>query len=111
MAGNSKLATLCPNDHNSFILIDPDPAVDMVENRTLGIINLTLVALFLTYYTLWIIGLPFVEEPYLDLARKAFPIPPTVGLGVPCLTAAIMIGALGFRAYHLVQKDRRNDDR
>ena len=38
-----------------------------LENRNLGRFNLTLLALFLIYYTVWIIGLPFVDENYRSL--------------------------------------------
>ena len=77
-----------------------------MESRSVGWLNLTLVSVLFAYYTLWVIALPFVDEAYLPLAKKVFPLGPEVALGVPCGLAAVICLPLLARAYQLVSQDR-----
>ncbi len=82
-----------------------------VENRTLGRVYLTLLALFVVYYSLWVLALPFVSDSapdwLLDLVRVLFPARASVALGIPALLGTVLLTSLLARAYYLVRQDRR----
>ena len=79
-----------------------------MENRIKGYINITLTLLFLTYYTLWVIGLPFVDAEYASIVHKIFP-PVEFALGIPCLIVGNVFLILLGQAYYMVIKDRKVD--
>ena len=80
-----------------------------MESRAVGWLNLTLVSILFSYYTAWVVLLPFVDEAYLPLAKKAFPLGPEYALGIPCALAAAVCLPLLLRAYQLVRQDREAD--
>ena len=79
-----------------------------VQNALLGRITLGLLAVLFSYYTLWVVGLPFVEADYLPLASALFP-PVELALGVPAGLGTVVVLSLLARAYYLVCKDRRRE--
>lgn len=79
-----------------------------LENETVGKLNLVLLSLFFTYYTVWVIVLPFVDADYLPLVHRFFP-PVEVALGVPALVGSTAFLLLLIRAYYLVRKDRKTN--
>jgi len=82
-----------------------------VESRWAGRAYLTLSVAFLAYYTLWVLGLPFVEPSYFPLVKPFFPWPVSVALGLPALTGTLLFGGLLARAYWLVRLDRARTKR
>jgi len=79
-----------------------------IGGRRLGFTGLTLSLLFVLYYTLWIIGLPFVQPEYQQLVSSFFP-PISIGLGVPAAIGTTAFLFLFLEAYYLVCKDRALD--
>ncbi len=79
----------------------------LLESRTAGRLHLTLAGVFLTYYTLWVFGSPFVEEKYRPAFHLFFPVPVEVALGAPAFVATTVFMVLLARAYQLVRQDRR----
>jgi len=76
-----------------------------ISSRTRGIAGLSIVGLFIGYYTLWIIGLPFVEEEYRPFVARFFP-SVSVGLGLPASIGSFVLAFLFIKAYSLVLQDR-----
>ena len=85
-----------------------------VENRTLGRLNLLLLGLFLAYYSVWVLALPFAEADGPPWLRRAlaltFPAPASVALGIPAALGTLVLGGLLARAYCLVCQDRREEE-
>ena len=79
-----------------------------MENRIKGYINIALTLLFFTYYTIWVIVLPFVDVAYASIVHKIFP-PVEFALGIPCLTVGSIFLILLGQAYYMVIKDRKVD--
>ena len=79
-----------------------------MECQVKGYLNIALALTFLTYYTLWVIGLPFVDTESAYLVDKLFP-PVEIALGVPCLVFGIIFLGLLCEAYYMVCRDRRID--
>ncbi len=79
-----------------------------LENSTLGRINLFLVAVLVAYYSLWVIGLPFVEPEYRDFAAAFFP-PVELALAIPAALGSTVFLVLLARAYWLVRQDRNEE--
>ena len=77
-----------------------------MENRIKGCINIGFSLLFFTYYTLWVIGLPFVDDEYAPIVHKLFP-PVELALGIPCLVFGIVFLVLLVQAYLMVCRDRK----
>ena len=77
-----------------------------MENRTKGSIYIGISSLFFIYYTLWVIGLPFLDEEYAPLIHKYFP-PVELALGIPCLVFGIIFIFIFAKAYILVCRDRK----
>jgi len=78
------------------------------NNRHYAILVLSVTAVCLLYYSLWVLGLPFVDEEYLPAVSWLFPaihlafvVP--LGLG----TAVFM--ALFCRVFYLVTEDKRQE--
>lgn len=79
-----------------------------VPRREYGLTVLLLAGLFLLYYTVWVVGLPFVHESYLPTLQRFFP-PQHLALSVPlCLGSSLSL-LLFARAYFLVYQDRKLD--
>ena len=78
-----------------------------MENKVKGVINIGLSSLFFLYYSLWVIGLPFVDEEYAAVIHKFFP-PVEYALGIPCVVFGIIFMILLVKAYMLVCYDRKN---
>ena len=76
-----------------------------MENVTKGYINISISAFFFTYYTLWVIGLPFIDKEHEALVHQFFP-PVEYALGVPCLVFGATFLALLVNAYLMVCRDR-----
>ncbi|TRY62824.1 hypothetical protein TCAL_16554 [Tigriopus californicus] len=74
-----------------------------------GQCQLGVVALVLVYYTLCVIGLPFVEPAYRPWIEPWFPSPSTA-LAWPALIGTVVAVTLWGRAYQLVRQDRRATD-
>eukprot|EP00095_Tigriopus_kingsejongensis_P003817 maker-scaffold278_size225338-snap-gene-1.24 protein:Tk03817 transcript:maker-scaffold278_size225338-snap-gene-1.24-mRNA-1 annotation:"hypothetical protein EAI_01550" len=70
-----------------------------------GPLQLAVTGLLLGYYTLGVIGLPFVAADYRPWVEPWFP-SPAVALGVPAACGSLVTGLLGARAYYLVRQDR-----
>ncbi len=72
---------------------------------------MALLALFLSYYSAWVLALPFVEGPdwLRRAAARAFPARASVALGLPAAVGATLLAALLARAYWLVRQDRREE--
>ena len=79
-----------------------------VENRHFAFVSLGLASLFILYYTIWVIVLPFVDSDYSDIVQTFF-YPVEVALGVPAALGSAIFLSLLARAYYLVCKDRAND--
>ena len=79
-----------------------------IENQLLGQLWLTLTGLLFLYYTLWVIGLPFVEEDYKEALASYFP-PLELALGVPAFLGSTLFLSLLLRAYQLTLMDRQLD--
>ena len=80
-------------------------ATNTMENVTKGYINIGISAFFFTYYTLWVIGLPFVDKEHEALVHQFFP-PVEYALGVPCLVFGAVFLTLLVNAYLMVCRDR-----
>ena len=78
-----------------------------MENQIKGYVNIGLSSIFFLYYTLWVIGLPFVDEEYAIVIHKLFP-PVEYALGVPCVVFGLIFLILLVNAYILVCNDRKN---
>ena len=78
-----------------------------MENRIKGCINIGVSSLFFLYYSLWVIGLPFVDEEYAVVINKLFP-PVEYTLGIPCVVFGLIFMILLAQAYVLVCNDRKN---
>lgn len=76
-----------------------------IENRRFGQLSLFLAGLGLSYYTAWVILLPFVEPEYQPLVARYFP-SPAVGLALPLGVGAFIFVLLLCRAAFLVREDR-----
>ncbi len=79
-----------------------------IENRDIGRFWLIIASLGFFYYTLWVIGLPFVDEDYKATVSQFFP-PLELALIIPSAIGSIVFIALVARAYHLVRLSRRAD--
>ena len=77
-----------------------------METRIKGAIYIVFSLLFFIYYTLWVIGLPFLDEEYAPLIHKFFP-PVELALGIPCLVFGILFAFLLGQAYLMVCRDRK----
>ena len=77
-----------------------------MENRIKGYINIGVSTLLFIYYTLWVIGLPFVDDEHAKLVNKFFP-PVEFALGIPCLIFVSIFLVLLAQAYKLVCRDRK----
>ena len=80
-----------------------------METRIKGYINIALSLLFFTYYSLWVIGLPFVDAEYASIVHKIFP-PVEYALGIPCLVVGTIFLILLGQAYYMVIQDRKTDE-
>ncbi len=78
-----------------------------LESQFLGRLILGGTLLLFAYYTLWVIGLPFVDAEYKKSVSAFFP-PVELALGIPSLLGTILFGALFLRAYYLVRLDRKD---
>jgi len=76
-----------------------------IESRRFGQLSLLLAGLGLSYYTAWVILLPFVEPDYQPLVARYFP-SPAVGLALPLTFGASLFSLLLCRAAYLVREDR-----
>jgi len=76
-----------------------------IESRRFGQLSLLLAGLGLSYYTAWVILLPFVEPDYQPLVARYFP-SPAVGLALPLAVGASIFAILLCRAAYLVREDR-----
>lgn len=79
-----------------------------LENRDVGRATLVITAVVFTYYTLWVIGLPFVDAEYKETVEAFFP-PVQLALVIPSFVGTVTFTALIARAYYLVLVDRRAD--
>ena len=79
-----------------------------IENCELGKVILTLTLVSFTYYTLWVIVLPFVDKEYLDSVSVYFP-PLEFALAIPAFIGSFVFVVLLLRAYHLVKLDREQE--
>lgn len=80
-----------------------------MENTTLGKAFLAFACVLLAYYTVLLIGLPFLpDDPVQPLlqVRRFFP-SASHALLAPCLVGTVVFVPLLLRAYYLVQQDRR----
>ena len=77
-----------------------------METQTKGYINISLALVFFIYYTLWVIGLPFVDPEYAPLVHRFFP-PVELALGVPCLVGGTLFLLLLAKSYYMVCQDRK----
>jgi len=76
-----------------------------LENRLFGLAALIFISVFLFYYTLWVIVLPFVSEPYQSMVSHYFP-PVSLALAIPVGMGSFVSLLLLGRAFHLVCQDR-----
>jgi len=81
-----------------------------MENRIKGCINIGVSSLFFIYYTLWVIGLPFVDDEYAPIINKFFP-PVELALGIPCLIFGMIFLVLLAQAYKMVCRDRKSNNK
>lgn len=79
-----------------------------LENRHFGLATLIFISVFLFYYTIWVIVLPFVSEPYESLVSRFFP-PVSVALAIPVAIGSFVSLLLLGRAFHLVCQDRKKE--
>jgi len=79
-----------------------------LENRLFGLATLIFISVFLFYYTIWVIVLPFVSEPYKSLVSRFFP-PVSVALAIPVAIGSFVSLLLLGRAFHLVCQDRKKE--
>jgi len=79
-----------------------------LENRLFGLASLIFISAFLFYYTIWVIVLPFVSEPYQSLVSAYFP-PVSLALAIPVAIGSFASLLLLGRAFHLVCQDRRRE--
>ncbi len=77
-----------------------------MEVRVVGRLHLAAAAIFFVYYSLWVIGTPFVDPAYRRLWSRAFPPPSHALLAPAVLSTAVFLTLLG-RAYYLVSENRR----
>ena len=78
-----------------------------METQIKGYVNIGISSIFFLYYTLWVIGLPFVDEEYAAVIHKFFP-PVEYALGVPCVVFGLIFMVLLVQSYILVCDDRKN---
>ena len=78
-----------------------------METQIKGYVNIGISSIFFLYYTLWVIGLPFVDEEYAAVIHKFFP-PVEYALGVPCVVFGLIFMFLLVQSYILVCDDRKN---
>lgn len=76
-----------------------------MQNWLYGRVVLSVTLVLLSYYTLWVIALPFVDDDY-NFLVQFFP-PVEVALGIPALLGTITFVGLFLRAYYLVVQDRK----
>lgn len=79
-----------------------------LENRLFGLATLIFISVFLFYYTLWVIVLPFVSEPYQSIVSQYFP-PVSLALAIPAAMGSFVSLLLLGRAFHLVCQDRARE--
>jgi len=73
--------------------------------REQGILSLAIVGTFFIYYTVLIVGFPFLHQPYLSSIQRFFPSSET-GLLVPAITGSLVSTYLFLKSYSLVRADR-----
>jgi len=80
------------------------------NNRHYAILVLSVTAVFLLYYSLWVLGLPFVDEDYLPAVSWLFP---AIHLAfvVPLGLGTAVFVTLFCRVLYLVTEDRRQEQR
>jgi len=82
----------------------------LLENRQYGFCVLILTSIFLFYYTLWVIILPFVDEDYLPHVARYFP-PIHLAFAIPLGLGSFLSVLLFSRAFYLVCQDRREEQK
>jgi len=80
------------------------------ENRLYGLAALILTGIFLFYYTVWVIVLPFVSDPYRTIVSSFFP-PVSLALAIPAGIGSFLSILLLSRAWVLVCQDRQREKR
>lgn len=79
-----------------------------LENRLFGLAALIVISVFLFYYTIWVIVLPFVSEPYQSMVSAYFP-PVSLALAIPVAMGSFVSLLLLGRAFQLVCQDRERE--
>jgi len=82
----------------------------VTNNRLYAMIVLSLTGGLLVYYTLWVIGLPFVDPVYLHYVSWLFP-PIHLAFVIPAGLASLVSGSLFLQVLYLVNKERRKGER
>jgi len=81
----------------------------VTNNRLYAMIVLSLTGGLLVYYTLWVIGLPFVDPVYLHYVSWLFP-PIHLAFVIPAGLASLVSGSLFLQVLYLVNKERRKGE-
>jgi len=78
--------------------------------RSTAILTLSLLGIFFLYFTIWIIGVPFVEEQHLHHFNRLFAAV-EIGLILPAAVGTFTSVFLFSKAIFLVRQDRLEDKR
>jgi len=82
--------------------------ISISNNKNFALCVLVLTAAVLLYYSLWVLGLPFVNEQYLPSVERLFPaihLAFVIPMGLGCFVSLLLFS----RAFYLVSQDRREE--